>query len=194
MSIYRCLERCEPMSPVKCQGTDHAMSPEHTVQPVDGRDVHGRIPVECASRALVLHRSMEDVMPVVLGYELRHGVRLPDLPYPLPPILFPGGQLPGDLPPLVNGMGTAAFDSRDSSINHCDKPRNLHIIMATISRKTIVPKYRIGRPSESSLGTPNHRMTDSQIPTDGENNTGEPHPPPSAKPYVFPNEDGPRPC
>ena len=80
-------------------------------------------------------------MPVVLGYEFRHGVRLPDLPRP--PVLLPGEHLPGDLPPHVNGMGTAAFDSRDSSINHCDKPRNPHIMMETISRKTIVPKYRI---------------------------------------------------
>lgn len=149
MSIYRCLERCEPTSPVKCLWDGPYPSPERPVQPVDGRDVHGRIPVECASRALVLHRSMEDVMPVVLGYELRHGVRLPDLPRPSyqetgpPLVLLPGGQLPGNLSPRVNGMGTAAFDSRDSSINHCDKPRNFHIMMETISRKTIVPKYRI---------------------------------------------------
>ena len=50
---------------------------------------------------------MEDVMPVVLGYELRHGARLPDLPYPAP-VLLPGEQLPGDLPPRVR--------SGDSSI------------------------------------------------------------------------------
>ena len=111
-------------------------------------------------------------MPVVLGYELRHGARLPDLPHPSP-VLLPGEQLPGDLPPHVNGMGTALYNSRDSGVNHCDKPRNLHIMMATISRKTIVPKYRIEGPSESSLGTPNHRVTDSQTPTDDEDNIGE---------------------
>ena len=76
------------------------------------------------------------------------GIRIPSRsassrPAAPPPVLLPGEHLPGDLPPHVNGMGTAAFDSRDSSINHCDKPRNPHIMMETISRKTIVPKYRI---------------------------------------------------
>ena len=117
---------------------------------------------------------MEDVMPVVLGYELRHGVRLPDLPRPSyqetgpPLVLLPGGQLPGNLSPHVNGMGTTLYNSRDSGVNHCDKPRNLHIMMASISRKTTVPKYRMGGPSEQSLGIPNHRVTDSQTPTDDE--------------------------
>ena len=40
MSIYRCLERYDPTSPVKFYGKGLATSPERPVQPVDGLQRH----------------------------------------------------------------------------------------------------------------------------------------------------------